>query len=300
MKSSSLVANFAPSWREYLELCKPKVVMLLIFTAMVGMCLAVPGMVPLQSLLAGTLGIALAASAAAALNHVIDQRIDAVMQRTANRPLPRGSLSVYQCVVFALLLAVASMLILVTLVNPLTAILTFMSLIGYALVYTAFLKRATPQNIVIGGLAGAMPPVLGWAAVANEVSAEALLLAMIIFVWTPPHFWALALHRQKDYARAQIPVLPVTHGAALTRLHIMFYTVLLIVATLLPFLAGMTGLLYLGAVSLLNLGFAISAYRLWLNRRPRQALRTFLFSIHYLAALFLALLLDHWIWQRIE
>ena len=220
--ADTVLSNALRHWRDYLEITKPKVVLLLVFTALVGMALAVPLWLPLQQSFFGLLGIGLAASSAAAINHVIDQRSDAVMKRTENRPIPQGALTTRQCLVFAVTLGVVAMIMLVTLVNVLTAVLTFLSLIGYAIVYTVYLKRATPQNIVIGGAAGAMPPVLGWAAVTNEVTADALLLFLIVFIWTPPHFWALAIHRRDDYAKVDIPMLPVTHGIPFTRVQISF------------------------------------------------------------------------------
>ncbi|MEJ2383470.1 MAG: heme o synthase, partial [Xanthomonadales bacterium] len=247
--------------RRYLELCKPKVVLLIVFTAVVGMFLAVPGWPPPVALLAGTVGIALAAASAAAINHLLDQRIDAVMARTRNRPLPQGQLGVNQVLVFAAILGAVSMTLLIVWVNTLTAVLTFLSLIGYAIVYTVWLKRATPQNIVIGGAAGAAPPVLGWTAVTGTVDHNALILFLIIYVWTPPHFWALAIHRRQDYAAVDIPMLPVTHGVHFTRWHIFFYTILLVLVTTLPYLTGMSSLFYLAGTTVLNLGFLWYAFR---------------------------------------
>jgi protoheme IX farnesyltransferase len=278
-----------------LELTKPKVSLLIVFTAIVGMVLASPGMVPLPALLFGTLGIALASGSAAAFNHVLDRRIDEKMARTRRRPLPTGHLLKRDAVVFAVLLGVASMLILWPFVNGLTAALTFCSLIGYAMVYTMWLKRATPQNIVIGGAAGAAPPVLGWAAVTNSVDPQALLLFLIIFTWTPPHFWALAIARRDDYAKASIPMLPVTHGIPYTRLQIVLYTILLVLATLLPYLTGMSGLIYLAAALALNARFLYFVLALHRGQRPELAMRTFRFSISYLMWLFAALILDHYI-----
>ena len=283
----------------YFELCKPKVVALIVFTAVVGMFLATPGWPPLDALLAGTIGIGLAASSAAAINHLLDQRIDAGMVRTRHRPLPAGELRAGQVLTFAIVLCVLAMLALVFFVNVLTAVLTFFSLVGYAIIYTVWLKRATPQNIVIGGAAGAAPPVLGWAAVTGTVDPGALLLFLIIFVWTPPHFWALAIHRRQDYAAVDIPMLPVTHGVEFTRWHILFYTILLVVVTTLPFLTGMSGLLYLAGVSVLNLGFLWYAGRLVVeNRAPTVDLlpmETFSYSIVYLMVLFGFLLADHYL-----
>ncbi len=282
------------SINQFLALCKLRVVSLIVFTAVVGMFLAAPGLPPLIPVLAGTLGIGMAASSAAAINHLLDQRIDAKMSRTRNRPLPSGQLQPHEVLVFALALAGLSMLVLVLLVNPLTAILTFFSLIGYAIIYTAWLKRATPQNIVIGGAAGAAPPVLGWTAVTGSLDPHALLLFLIIFVWTPPHFWALAIHRKEEYALVDIPMLPVTHGAAFTRLQIMLYTILLVIVTLLPYLTGMSGLVYLAGVSVLDAGFLWYAWGLFKNRDEQLPIRTFAFSITYLMVLFMFLLVDHY------
>jgi protoheme IX farnesyltransferase len=279
----------------YLELCKPRVVALIVFTAVVGMLVAVPGWPPWNALLAGTLGIGLAASSAAAINHLLDQRIDALMARTRNRPLPSGQLGVTQVLLFALALGVASMTLLVVWVNTLTAVLTFLSLIGYAIVYTVWLKRATPQNIVIGGAAGAAPPVLGWTAVTGVIDHNALILFLIIYVWTPPHFWALAIHRRKDYAAADIPMLPVTHGVRFTRWHILFYTILLVLVTTLPYVTGMSGLFYLAGVTVLNLGFLWYALRLLRENDEALPMQTFGYSIVYLMVLFAFLLIDHYL-----
>ncbi|OZB61588.1 MAG: protoheme IX farnesyltransferase [Lysobacterales bacterium 14-68-21] len=282
-------------FREYLQLTKPRVVALLVFCAVIGMFLAVPGIPPWRALVFGTLGIWMASGSAAAFNHLIDERIDKLMARTARRPLATGALSVRQVLVFAVLLGIASMLVLGLLVNTLTAVLTFGGLIGYALVYTAYLKRATPQNIVIGGLAGAIPPVLGWTAVTGHLHAFALQLCLIIFVWTPPHFWALAIFRREDYARAQVPMLPVTHGVAYTRWHVLLYTVLLVVVTLLPALTGYTGLVYLGGAAVLDAVFLYYAVRLMNPPDEYFAMRVFHYSIVYLMALFAFLLADHWL-----
>ena len=281
--------------RDYFELTKPRVVALIVFTAIIGMFLAVPGMPPWKPVLFGSLGIWLAASSAAAINHLLDQRIDAVMARTSHRPLPSGSLSGRQVLVFAVLLGALSMLLLVWQVNVLTAWLTFASLIGYAIVYTGFLKRATPQNIVIGGAAGAAPPVLGWAAISNTVDPHALLLFLIIFVWTPPHFWALAIFRRDDYARALIPMLPVIYGVTYTRWQILFYTILLCVVTLLPWITGMSGLFYLGGAIVLGAVFLYYAIRLMDPPDELFAMEVFKYSIWYLMALFAFLLIDHWV-----
>ena len=281
-------------WQDFLELTKPKVSLLIVFTAVVGMVLASPGMVPLPALIFGTLGIALASGSAAAFNHVLDRRIDEQMARTHQRPLPTGHLQKSHAVMFASLLGLASMLILGPLVNALTAVLTFCSLIGYAMIYTLWLKHATPQNIVIGGAAGAAPPILGWAAVTNSVEPQALLLFLIIFTWTPPHFWALAIARRDDYAKVGIPMLPVTHGIPYTRLQIVLYTILLILATLLPFLTGMSGLIYLAAALALNARFLYYVLALRRGLRPELPMRVFKFSITYLMLLFAALILDHY------
>ncbi|MEJ2401032.1 MAG: heme o synthase [Xanthomonadales bacterium] len=281
--------------RRYLELCKPKVVLLIVFTAVVGMFLAVPGWPPPVALLAGTVGIALAAASAAAINHLLDQRIDAVMARTRNRPLPQGQLGVNQVLVFAAILGAVSMTLLIVWVNTLTAVLTFLSLIGYAIVYTVWLKRATPQNIVIGGAAGAAPPVLGWTAVTGTVDHNALILFLIIYVWTPPHFWALAIHRRQDYAAVDIPMLPVTHGVHFTRWHIFFYTILLVLVTTLPYLTGMSSLFYLAGTTVLNLGFLWYAFRLLRENDERLPMQTFGYSIIYLMVLFAFLLTDHYL-----
>jgi protoheme IX farnesyltransferase len=281
-------------WREYLELTKPKVVALITFTAMVGMLLATPGMAPWSILLFGSLGIALMAGSAAAINHLVDRRVDAMMARTCRRPLPSGQLDTWQVLTFSLLIGALGFFLLLAFTNPLTALLTFASLIGYAVIYTLFLKRATPQNIVIGGAAGAAPPLLGWTAVTGQIDPGALLLFLIIYIWTPPHFWALAIHRRHDYANADIPMLPVTHGVAFTRLHILLYTILLFLITLLPFLTGMSGWIYLvGAVGF-GLRFLSYAVRLYTTEDDTLAMPTFGFSIVYLFGLFAALMLDHY------
>ena len=282
-------------WRDFLELTKPKVSLLIVFTAVVGMVLASPGMVPLPALIFGTLGIAMASGSAAAFNHVLDRRIDEQMARTRRRPLPTGHLLKSQAIIFASVLALASMLVLWSSVGALTASLTFCSLIGYAMVYTLWLKRATPQNIVIGGAAGAAPPVLGWAAVTHTIDPHALLLFLIIFTWTPPHFWALAIARRDDYAKVGIPMLPVTHGIPYTRLQIVLYTILLILSTLLPVLTGMSGLIYLAAVLFLNGRFLYFVLALNRGARPDLPMRTFKFSITYLMLLFAALIVDHYL-----
>jgi heme o synthase len=288
-------ATGGATWRHYFELTKPKVVTLITFTAIVGTLLASPGWPPLDALILGNLGIALASACAATINHVLDRRIDEQMSRTRARPLPTGSLKERQALIFAGVLGVTSMVILAFFVNRLTAVLTFASLIGYAVIYTVWLKRATSQNIVIGGAAGAAPPVLGWTAVTNSVDPHALLLFLIIFVWTPPHFWALAIARRDDYAKAGIPMLPVTHGIEFTRLHVLLYTVLLFIVTLLPFLTRMSGLIYLAVALILNVGFLYYALALKIAAREGLPMRVFKFSVTYLMWLFAALLIDHYV-----
>ncbi len=290
----TLRASFQRHSRDYLELTKPRVVALITFTAMVGMLLATPGMVPWEVLVFGSLGIALMAGSAAAINHLVDRRVDAMMARTRHRPLPSGHLESWQVLGFAVIIGLIGLGLLLAFTNPLTAILTFASLIGYAVIYTLFLKRATPQNIVIGGAAGAAPPLLGWTAVTGQVDSGALLLFLIIYIWTPPHFWALAIQRRHDYANADIPMLPVTHGVAFTRLHILLYTILLFLITLLPFLTGMSGWIYLISAVLLGLRFLSYAVRLYATGDDRLAMPTFGFSIVYLFGLFAALMLDHY------
>lgn len=284
-----------PSYSDYIKLCKPRVVMLMLLTSVVGMCLAPTDHFPLTTLLFGNVGIAFVAGAAATLNHVADLHIDKIMRRTQNRPIVQGKISPSASILFAACLCLLGMLILISFVNILTAILTFLSLIGYAFGYTLYLKHATPQNIVIGGLAGAIPPLLGWTAVTNAVSAEALLLVLIIYVWTPPHFWALAIHRLDDYAKANVPMLPHTHGVAFTKLNILLYTILLTCVSSLPYLIGMSGMIYLIGVMGVNLVFLYHALRLYRTDDNRQALRTFRFSIHYLGILFILLLTDHYL-----
>jgi protoheme IX farnesyltransferase len=293
--TSAYAPGAPPPWRRYLELTKPRVVALVTFTAIVGTLLASPGVPPLDALVWGNLGIALAAACAATLNQVLDRRIDEQMARTRARPLPSGQLTERQALVFAAVLGVSAMTILAFLVNLLTAALTFLSLIGYAVIYTVWLKRATSQNIVIGGAAGAAPPVLGWAAVTNGIDPNALLLFLIIFVWTPPHFWALAIARRDEYARAGIPMLPVTHGVAHTRLQVLLYTVLLVVVTLMPFLTRMSGLIYLAAALVLNARFLYYALALKISAREELPMRVFRFSVTYLIWLFAALLVDHYL-----
>lgn len=287
--------TFSAHWRDYVELCKPKVVLLMLLTAVVGMCLALPGAIPLDLLCFGLIGIGLCAGSAAAINHVVDRHIDAVMLRTHKRPIAKGKMPAHRAVIFAIIIGVLGMTLLFLFVNALTAWLTFFTLIGYAGVYTGYLKRATPQNIVIGGLAGAAPPLLGWTAVTGEVSAQALLLVLIIYTWTPPHFWALAIYRFEDYKKAKIPMLPVTHGLAFTKLNILLYTILLLLVTALPFAIGMSGLLYFICAMLLGGRFLHWSYRLKRTTEPRIAMQTFRFSIVYLMLLFVVLLLDHYL-----
>lgn len=284
------------SWRNYLELCKPKVVLLIVFTAIVGMLLATPGQPSLELLAYSTLGIALASSSAAAINHFLDQKADAEMARTKNRPLPKGELSSSHVIGFALILGIISMVILIFKVNMLTAVLTLLSLVGYAIIYTVYLKHMTPQNIVIGGAAGAAPPVLGWCAMTGEVHPYALLLFLIIFVWTPPHFWALAIAKREEYAKADIPMLPVTHGPEFTRLQILLYTILLLIVTLLPYLTGMSGLIYLATAIPLGIGFIYYAIKMMQSKDNKTAMKTFGFSIIYLMIIFAALLVDHYVY----
>ncbi|AKH68178.1 protoheme IX farnesyltransferase [Spongiibacter sp. IMCC21906] len=285
----------AVSWRDYYELCKPNVVLLMLLTSAIGMFLSTPGMVPIKVLILGNAGIALCAAAAAAVNHLVDRRIDLVMARTRNRPIATGRLKTANAAIFAGVLGLAGMAILLVYINALTAWLTLASLLGYAVVYTLFLKRATPQNIVIGGIAGAAPPLLGWTAVTGEIHGHALLLVLIIFVWTPPHFWALAIHRRDDYAKVDIPMLPVTHGIGYTKLHTLLYTVLLFVVTLLPFATGMSGVLYLLGAVCLGAGFIYWAVVLMRGQNPKAPMATFKYSIIYLMALFIVMLLDHYL-----
>jgi protoheme IX farnesyltransferase len=295
MTDTTQTADMTISWRDYLELCKPKVVALIMFTAIVGMFLAVPGMVPWQPLVYGSIGIALASASAAAINHVVDQRIDAIMARTKNRPLPTGHMDNRRALAFAIIIGVIAMLVLYFLVNTVTMLLTFISLIGYAVIYTMYLKRATPQNIVIGGAAGAAPPVLGWSAVTGDINEHSLLLFLIIFAWTPPHFWALAIHRHKEYAKVEIPMLPVTHGLAFTRLQILLYTIILIIVTILPFVTLMSGVFYLGGALALGIGFLYYAMATYKAEDEKMPIKTFGYSIFYLMGLFAFLLIDHYI-----
>jgi protoheme IX farnesyltransferase len=291
---SLITALSRPGWREYLELTKPKVSSLIVFTAIVGMVLASPGMVPLPALVFGTLGIAMASGSAATLNHILDRRIDRQMARTRRRPLATGSLRTSQALVFAGVLCVGSMMVLWWAAGGLCALLTFGSVIGYAVIYTGWLKHATPQNIVIGGAAGAAPPVLGWVAVTHSIDVQALVLFLIIFAWTPPHFWSLAISRREEYAKVGIPMLPVTHGIPYTRRQILLYTVLLILCTLIPAVIGMSGLIYLAAALVLDARFLYLALALHRGVRPDLPIRTFRFSITYLMALFGAFIADHY------
>lgn len=291
-------AEIRQSWRDYYQLTKPKVVALLLLTAWVGMWLAPATESQPLLMLVALLGIGFLSAAAAALNHVLDQSIDAKMARTQRRPVATGRVSSQQAVIFALTLALTGFCLLYALVNPLTAWLTLASLFGYAGVYTMFLKRATPQNIVIGGLAGAMPPLLGWTSVTGSLSAEPWLLVMIIFAWTPPHFWALAIHRRDDYAKVNMPMLPVTHGIAFTKTAILLYTLILSLVCLMPYLMGMSGLVYLVVSLGLNLGFIAHAWQLKFGDDPKKAMQTFRFSIYHLMLLFLALIVDQqWFWR---
>jgi protoheme IX farnesyltransferase len=293
--SSSLAGQpLASRFSQFYQLTKPRVVSLIVFTAVIGMFLATPGMVPLQALVAGTLGIALTAGAAAAVNCLVEQKIDALMTRTSRRPLPRGQVTSLQTLVFAGVVGGAGLFILHHWVNELTMWLTLATFVGYAVIYTVFLKPMTPQNIVIGGASGAMPPVLGWAAVTGEIAPEALLLFLIIFAWTPPHFWALALYRKNEYAKAGVPMLPVTHGDKFTRLHVLLYTVILTAVTMMPFATRMSGAIYLVTVMALNAVFLWYAVRIYVAYSDRLAQRTFRYSIAYLTLLFAALLVDHY------
>lgn len=294
MTSLTRTARAVAGWRDYLELTKPKVVALMIITAAIGMLLATDGAVPWHVLILGNLGIALCAGSAAAVNHVVDRRIDVHMARTRRRPLAVGRVNPINALLFALALGIGGMLILLQWINAITAWLTLGSLLGYAVIYTSFLKRATPQNIVIGGLAGAAPPLLGWTAVTGQVDAEALLLVLIIFAWTPPHFWALAIHRKAEYAKVDIPMLPVTHGEDYTKLHILLYTFILLAVSLLPYVIHMSGPLYLVVALGLGLRFIDWAWALLRESRPHAAIKTFKFSLWYLLWLFVALLLDHY------
>lgn len=283
------------SWRDFYEMCKPRVVMLMILTSLVGMFLAVPGMVPVDILILGNLGIALVAASGAVVNHLIDRKIDIMMKRTHNRPVAQGRVEPKQAALFAIVIGVAGMAILLLWVNPLSAWLTLASFVGYAFIYTGYLKHATPQNIVIGGLSGAMPPLLGWSAVTGTIDGGALILVLIIFAWTPPHFWALAIHRKDEYAKSGVPMLPVTHGEHVTKIHIIVYTLMLVVVSVFPFVSGMSGLLYLVSALLLGAGFIWWSGLLMFKPKPSTAMDTFRYSIVYLALLFIALVVDHYL-----
>ena len=289
--SESLLAR----WPDFLELTKPRVVALMLITAVIGMCMAVPGFVPWQPLVLGNIGIAFCAGAAAAINHVVDERIDQKMSLTTNRPVAQGRVSQTEAIAFAAVLAFLGAALLAITINVLTAVLTVASLVGYAFIYTMFLKRATPQNIVIGGLAGAAPPLLGWTAVTGEIHAHGLLLVLIIFAWTPPHFWALAIHRKEEYAAVGIPMLPVTHGNRFTALHILLYTILMFLITLLPYITLLSGWIYAIAATLLGLRFLYWSIEILREKNPDAPMATFKFSITYLMVLFIAMLADHWI-----
>ncbi|MFA0140350.1 heme o synthase [Vibrio kanaloae] len=293
--NSELASKNNATWKVYLTLTKPKVVALMLLTALVGMCLAVPNGLPLQQTLFGMIGIGLMAGSAAAFNHLIDKKIDGQMSRTNRRPLPSGELSSMRVFSFATGIGLLGFVTLVVWVNQLTAWLTFASLLGYAVIYTMYLKRATPQNIVIAGIAGAMPPLLGWTAVTNELHSNAWLLVMIIFIWTPPHFWALAIHRRDEYAKVNIPMLPVTHGIEYTKTSILLYTFLLSVVCVLPVLVGMSSWIYLSVSLVLNIGFVYHAWVLKYCDKPNMAMKTFKFSIYHLMILFVALLADHYL-----
>ena len=282
-------------WPDFLELTKPRVVALMLITALIGMCMAVPGFVPWEPLILGNLGIGLCAGAAAAINHVVDERIDQKMSRTTNRPVATGRVSQSEALIFAALLALLGAALLAWTINVLTAVLTVASLVGYAFIYTMFLKRATPQNIVIGGLAGAAPPLLGRTAVTGEIHAHGLLLVLIIFAWTPPHFWALAIHRKEEYAAVGIPMLPVTHGNRFTALHILLYTILMFLITLLPFATMLSGWIYLVSAVVLGVIFLYWSIEILREKNPKAPMETFKYSINYLLLLFVAMLADHWI-----
>lgn len=282
-------------WHDYIELCKPRVVALMLLTVLVGMYLATPGAIPMYTVIATLVGVGLCAGSAAAINHLVDKRIDAIMLRTQNRPIAHGRISVPHAALFALILGCLGLWDLCVFVNKLTAIMTFITLIGYAGVYTGYLKRATPQNIVIGGLAGAAPPLLGWTAVTNQLDPQALLLVLIIFTWTPPHFWALSIYRFQDYQKAKIPMLPVTHGIPFTKLNVVLYTILLCVVSVLPFIVGMSGWIYLLAALILGARFLYLAIALYRQDDANLAMRTFRFSIIYLMLLFVFILIDHYV-----
>jgi protoheme IX farnesyltransferase len=287
------MVNKTSTWRNYYELCKPRVVALMLLTSVVGMLLATDE-IPWRILILGTIGIGLSAGAGGVLNQLIDRRIDGLMGRTKKRPIPLGQISPFNAGLFAFLLSLAGMLILIVYINTLTAILTFVTLVGYAFVYTVFLKRATPQNIVIGGLAGATPPLLGWTAVTNSIDPGILLLVLLIFTWTPPHFWALAIARYEEYQKAEIPMLPVTHGISFTKLCILLYTILMVVISLMPFIINLSGLIYLIGALGLGAGFVYKSIILYKSDSPKVAMDTFYYSIFYLMMMFILLLIDHY------
>ena len=292
---TEIVSQLAVDWRDYIELCKPRVVLLMLLTVVVGMYLATPGWIDLSLIGLTLIGVGLCAGSAAAINHLVDRHIDSIMARTKKRPVAHGRISVIQALWFAVILGILGLTVLTAFVNKLTALLTFVTLIGYAGVYTGYLKRATSQNIVIGGLAGAAPPLLGWTAVTNHLDPQALLLVLIIFTWTPPHFWALAIYRFEEYQNAQIPMLPVTHGIQFTKLNVYLYTILLLVVSVLPFTVGMSGWLYLAGALGLGFRFLFWAHKLYHTEKPVIAMRTFRFSIVYLMLLFVFLLIDHYL-----
>jgi len=293
--SQTINKTSSANWRDYYEITKPRVVALLVLTALVGMCLSVPGAIPWQLLIPSMLGIGLLSSAAAAINHIVDEKIDSEMGRTYNRPLPNGRITTKNAIIFAISIAVIGFITLYGLVNALTAWLTLSGLVGYSFVYTMYLKRATPQNITIGGLAGAIPPLLGWTAMTNEIHPHALLLVLLVFTWTPPHFWALAIQRKDEYAKVNIPMMPVTHGISFTKTQILLYTVLLFIVGLLPYLVGMCNWLYLIGAVTLNFIFILYAWKLKFSADENTAMETFKFSIIHLMLLFIILLVDHYL-----
>ena len=297
MSSEATATPMSINWRDYYEMCKPNVVFLMILTSLVGMFLAVPGMVPWPVLIWGNLGIAMVSGASAVVNHVIDRRIDGQMGRTHNRPVAKGKVKPAHAIIFAALMTVVGLAILYVLVNPMVAWLTLASSIGYAFIYTGYLKRATPQNIVIGGLAGAAPPLLGWASISNTIDPFALLLVLIIFVWTPPHFWALAIYRKDEYAKESIPMLPVTHGVAFTKLQIVLYTIILFIVSILPYIVLMSGAIYLISAVILSSMFMYYSIKLYFSDDDAVAMQTFNFSIYYIFLIFVALLCDHYLIQ---
>ena len=294
MQTDSL-SRYLLDWRDYIELCKPRVVLLMLLTVIVGMYLAAPGWVDLYLVCSAIVGIGLCAGSAAAINHLVDRRIDSIMERTKKRPIAHGRVSVTQALWFAVIMGVLGLAVLILFVNKLTALLTFVTLIGYAGVYTGYLKRATSQNIVIGGLAGAAPPLLGWTAVTNQLDPQALLLVLIIYTWTPPHFWALAIYRIEEYQQVQIPMLPVTHGIQYTKLNIYLYTILLVVVSMMPFIVGMSSWFYLSGALVLGARFLFWAHQLYRTEKPLVAMQMFRFSIVYLMLLFVFLLIDHYV-----